>query len=256
LGQLLGLAPAANRREKRRPKMVETMGVAGVLARLVAVVDTDDDVGDEYGSAVDEARAALARVCSKCDGPIPAPLGVVGERCPLCGDEPPTGPELAELLQVAMRPLVALRDRVLDVEGMAVDDRLRDAALDVDHAFDCLDSALKWLEQIAEDDDDIIAACRFCDGEGPTEGSCCDGCFDVLADAGAWSSSLDEQRALVRASLECRHCGAAISHGEDGVWRPLPPYGEHEGGCEPGEYVASCPEDPDGVHFIGCGCDR
>jgi hypothetical protein len=130
--------------------------------------------------------------CVKCDGPIPTP--VLGddpdERCPLCGDEPPSHEELAELLRLAFTPLMAFRDRALDIEGMADDDPLRDAALALDRAFDHLDSALLSLEQIE-------GPCRYCDDAGPHEGFCCEDCFDVLGDAGAWDLPLEEQRRMV-----------------------------------------------------------
>ena len=53
---------------------------------------------------------------------------VEDERCPLCGDGQPSRAELADLLRVAMEPLITFRDRGLDLDGMDDDHPLYDAA--------------------------------------------------------------------------------------------------------------------------------
>lgn len=113
------------------------------------------------------------KACAKCDGPIPSPVlgDEIDERCPLCGDEPPSCADLAGLLRTSLPALSRVRDelvRACDVEPEYQLAGIFDALTALERGFEDLDSAIRSLE--------------------------------------------DEDEA--------------------------------------------CPHDPDGVHFVGCGCDQ
>lgn len=186
----------------------------------------DVEVDDEHENASDgewwaDAAAGALRgyrateviyrvtgpVCSKCDDVILSPLGVEGERCPLCGDEPAAPADLLALLQAAVGPLVRLRDYLA---GQAPGSWETDVYGALERALDDVDSAVRTLEA-----PEVEGPCRFCDDEGPHEGMCCEVCFDVLADEGAWDLPLDQQRDLVaeHASSErrCSECGESYN---------------------------------------------
>lgn len=130
----------------------------------VEVPDDHDDAADAewwadaatgaltgYGATLATFHVETGKRCQKCSGPILSPTLDGPERCPLCGDEPASRAELAELLRAALHGgVVAIRDHLEGVPGTWE----RGAFRALDNALDDIDSAVRYLESDDYRDDD------------------------------------------------------------------------------------------------------
>lgn len=258
------------------------MNAAEKLDTLRTITNLRRDLAPIAGTpvlkALDHAGIAVGAVvvvagpkrCAKCSGPIPSPL--LGddphERCPLCGDEPASRVELAELLRLALHGGVVAIHR--NLEGQEGGWR-REAWLALDRALDEIDGASRTLES------DDYQVCRWCgveieatgsgedwqDEEGSTTcGSHVEGCSACddgeehpheppcsICEGTGWL--LEQGPSGFERCDECK-----VFADDDAAWEAARRAGVDLTGMSVYLGTDACPEDPDGMHFVGCGCDQ